>query len=47
MCTYLELPNILINADGCVAGYRERVCRAWHVTMQVQVLQPGFRRAEG
>ncbi len=25
----------------------ERVCRAWHVTMSVQVRQPGFRRAEG
>ena len=24
-----------------------RVCRAWHVTMSVQVRQPGFRRAEG
>jgi hypothetical protein len=25
----------------------QRVCRAWHVTTQVQVLGPGFRRAEG
>ncbi len=24
-----------------------RVCRAWHVTMAVEVRQPGFRRAEG
>ena len=24
-----------------------RVCRAWHVTMSVEVRQPGFRRAEG
>ncbi len=24
-----------------------RVCRAWHVTMEVQVRQPGIRRAEG
>jgi uncharacterized protein (DUF2235 family) len=23
------------------------VCRAWHVTTQVRVLGPGFRRAEG
>ena len=25
----------------------ERVCRAWHVTREVEVLLPGIRRAEG
>jgi hypothetical protein len=29
------------------AADAERVCRAWHVTMSVEVRQPGFRRAEG
>ncbi len=29
------------------AGYLERVCRAWHVTMSVEVRQPGLSRAEG
>jgi len=24
-----------------------RVCRAWHLTSEVQVLVPGIRRAEG
>ena len=37
---------------GVGGGSREaspypKVCRAWHVTMSVQVRQPGFRRAEG
>ena len=25
----------------------KRVCRAWHLTSEVQVLVPGIRRAEG
>jgi hypothetical protein len=28
-------------------GWLKRVCRAWHVTMQAEVLQPGVRRSEG
>jgi len=48
-------PNNSINTDWLTAGfarfqpagYVKRVCRAWHVTTQVQVLGPGFRRTEG
>jgi len=29
------------------ACYLRRVCQAWHLTSQVQVLIPGIRRAEG
>lgn len=30
-----------------VAAVLGRVCRAWHLTSEVQVLVPGIRRAEG
>ena len=33
--------------DRIAPASQIRVCRAWHVTTQVQVLGPGFRRAEG
>ncbi len=29
------------------AVYPNRVCQAWYLTRQVQVLIPGIRRAEG
>uniref|UniRef100_E6QW31 Uncharacterized protein n=1 Tax=mine drainage metagenome TaxID=410659 RepID=E6QW31_9ZZZZ len=39
--------NQSVESLGRHAAYLKRVCRAWHVTTQVQVLGPGFRRAEG
>jgi len=30
-----------------VSGDTRRVCQAWHVASEVQVLTPGIRRAEG
>jgi len=39
--------NSTANWDAKKRPLHRRVCRAWHVTMQVKVLQPGIRRAEG
>jgi hypothetical protein len=40
------LNNLLQRTALRAVAEPERVCRAWHVTMQVEVLQPGFCRAE-
>jgi len=41
--------NNCINSDKAyrLAGYLERVCRAWHRTGEVRVLVPGIIGAEG
>ncbi len=45
----IRTPNPTFNPDSAKVRSRLilRVCRAWHVTMAVEVRQPGFRRAEG
>ncbi len=35
------------DAQKARASEPGRVCRAWHLTREVQVLLPGIRRAEG
>ena len=43
----LTHPHTDARGRAARAGGLRRVCRAWHVTMSVEVRQPGFRRAEG
>lgn len=41
------LHRTAIPRRSIAAGELWRVCRAWHLTSEVQVLVPGIRRAEG
>ncbi len=40
-------PTLHSSGQPLAAAELERVCRAWHGTMSVQVRQPGISRAEG
>ena len=44
--TVVRSPNCRCSAR-LSAPLTTTVCRAWHVTLQVKVLWPGIRRAEG